>query len=166
MVFMHAGVRPPVEIQAGFPYKGIDDLRTDVVRQFIDMRLDIVVLHAHQQNWLSLEAGMLAELLPQVGNKGIIQPFRERRSCAHGIRPVIAVVSGTGGKTHQPTQRRAERPQGSYAACRLHFNITSPLGMMVKSPPSRFAMSREMALAVFSGSVTPQVTLPEPKAAT
>ena len=137
-MLMRWGGRPPIKIEAGFRDKRIDNLRADVVRQFINMRLDIVILHADQQEGLPLESRMLTKLLPQVGNQGRIQPFIEGMAIDSTIRPVMEVLSGTGGKMHQPAKHGQQRDHGPYAAGQLQFNFTSPLGMMIRSPPSRF----------------------------
>ena len=49
MMLMRSDGRPPIKIEAGFRDKRIDNLRPDVVCLFINMGLDIIVLHADQQ---------------------------------------------------------------------------------------------------------------------
>jgi hypothetical protein len=96
MMSMGRCCRSPIKIEAGLSDKRIDNLFTDVVRQFINAGLDIFALHAYQENRLPLKPRVLTELLHQVWNKGIFQPVIEGKIVYFEINTASNLISSAG----------------------------------------------------------------------
>jgi hypothetical protein len=60
-------LRLPGDMHAGRFQQTIHELVTEAARQAVDIRLDIVPVEAHDNDGLTLEARVLAQLLRHVG---------------------------------------------------------------------------------------------------
>jgi hypothetical protein len=58
-------------------------------------------MHANQKYRLPLKSGVLTELLHQVWNKRIFQPFIEGKFVHYGIRTASNLISGAGGESQK-----------------------------------------------------------------